>query len=152
MITQVKDVRERIKNRFMPGSNTPVVDPVLARLKELATLPTEEIYHALDADPRGLSQNAAEERVTEYGANEVHHEQAPSWFTQLLQSFVNPFIGILIVIALVSMIMDVWMAPPGEADYKTVIVVSVMVMVSSLLRFFQEFAGATAQRKPSKAW
>jgi Mg2+-importing ATPase len=139
MITQVKDVRERIKNRFMPGSNTPVVDPVLSRLKDLATLPTEEIYHALDADPRGLTQSVAEERVAEYGANEVHHESAPSWFTQLLQSFVNPFIGILIVIALVSMIMDVWMAPPGQADYKTVIVVSVMVMVSSLLRFFQEF-------------
>lgn len=139
MITQVKDVRERIKNRFMPGSNTPVVDPVLARLKELATLPTEEIYHALDADPRGLDQSVAEERVSEYGANEVHHEKAPSWFAQLLQSFVNPFIGILIIIALVSLIMDVWMAPVGEADYKTVIVVGVMVMVSSLLRFFQEF-------------
>jgi P-type Mg2+ transporter len=139
MITQVKDVRERIKNRFMPGSNTPVVDPVLARLKELATLPTEEIYHALDADPRGLEQTVAEERVTEFGANEVHHEKAPSWFTQLLQSFVNPFIGILIIIALVSLIMDVWMAPRGEADYKTVIVVGVMVLVSSLLRFFQEF-------------
>jgi Mg2+-importing ATPase len=74
-----------------------------------------------------------------YGLNEVAHEKAPAWYIQLFQAFLNPFIGILIVLAIVSLITDVLLAQPGDRDYKTVIVVSIMVMLSSLLRFWQEF-------------
>ncbi len=43
--------------------------------------------------------------------------------------------------------MDVLFAKPGEEDYKTVIVVSIMVMLSSLLRFWQEFTSNRAAEK-----
>ena len=137
MITQVKGVREKIKSRLAQGLNPVSHDPILARLKEVAA--AEDCYLLLESQPQGLSSEQVEERQAACGLNEVQHEKAPSWYKQLLQAFINPFIGILIIIALVSMIMDVWMAPPGEADYKTVIVVSVMVLLSSLLRFFQEY-------------
>ena len=137
MIIQVKEVREKLRARLTPGAPTP--DPILTRLKDLSSLSPLECYAVLESHPDGLTVDEAQERRAQYGRNEVHHEKAASWYRQLVQAFINPFIGILVVIALVSMIMDVWMAPPGEADYKTVTVVSIMILVSTLLRFFQEF-------------
>src|ERR1700676_4204866 len=62
-----------------------------------------------------------------------------SWYIQFLQGFINPFIGVLFVIALISLITDVLLAAPGDRDYKTVMVVAIMVLLSTLLRFWQEF-------------
>ncbi|MFX8660931.1 cation-transporting P-type ATPase, partial [Acinetobacter baumannii] len=77
----------------------------------------------LESSVDGLSSSQVEDRLKECGFNEVYHEKAPSWFRQLIQSFINPFIGILIIIALVSLVTDVWLAQPGEEEYRTVIVV-----------------------------
>jgi Mg2+-importing ATPase len=77
----------------------------------------------------------------------VSHEEAPAWYIQLLEAFLNPFIGVLIIIAAISVITDIITAPPGERDYKTVTVVSVMVLLSSLLRFWQEFRSNKATEK-----
>ncbi|MBB6110257.1 Mg2+-importing ATPase [Mucilaginibacter lappiensis] len=93
----------------------------------------------LDSSLNGLSLAQAKDRLERFGLNEVHHEKAPSWFKQLVEAFINPFIGILLIIAAISFILDVWLAKPGEADYKTVLMVGIMVMTSALLRFVQEY-------------
>ncbi|TDX01632.1 magnesium-translocating P-type ATPase [Dinghuibacter silviterrae] len=128
MLSQVKEVKEKLKARLTIGVPSP--DPILARLKDLSTHLPEECFIVLESRVEGLTGDEAEERQAQHGRNEVQHEQAPSWYTQLFQAFVNPFIGILVVIAAVSAFMS---------DFETVIVVSTMVLISALLRFVQEF-------------
>ncbi|MBO9619575.1 MAG: magnesium-translocating P-type ATPase [Niabella sp.] len=110
-----------------------------AKLQQVSGADEALFLSQLDSSQKGLTDEQAEERLLQFGANEVHHEKTASWYKQLLMAFVNPFIAILIIIALISFIMDVWMAAPGEKDYKTVIMVGIMVLVSSLIRFFQEY-------------
>lgn len=101
-------------------------------------------YAMMDSDENGLSKSNVEEKKKKYGLNEIEHEKAAPWFVQLFQAFVNPFIAVLIILASVSFVLDVAMAAPGERDYKTVIVVGVMVVLSSLLRFWQEYSSNRA--------
>jgi Mg2+-importing ATPase len=52
------------------------------------------------------------------------------------------------LIAVVSLITDVVLAPdPAQRDYKTVIVVTILIVLSSLLRFWQEFRSNNAAEK-----
>lgn len=100
----------------------------------------EDLYYSIvDSSPAGISATQARRKMLQVGLNEVHHEKAPAWYSQLLHAFLNPFIGILLVIALVSFFLDVWLQPAGQKDYKTVTMVGIMVLVSSLLRFWQEY-------------
>jgi Mg2+-importing ATPase len=122
--------------KVMPGGNE---ETAATKLQQVAAADQAEYLALLDSHPDGLSAAQARKRLALNGLNEVHHEKAPSWYQQLLSAFVNPFIVILLVIALISFITDVWMAAPGDTSYKTVIMVGIMVMVSSLLRFFQEY-------------
>jgi Mg2+-importing ATPase len=118
-----------------------------AKLRNAARADRNTVFLLLDTQETGLTGAQVEEKQQNFGPNEVAHEKAPAWYIQLLQAFINPFIGILIVIAIVSLITDVFLAAPGDRDYKTLIVVSIMVMLSSLLRFWQEFRSNQAAEK-----
>jgi len=127
-------------NRNKKESMTPSLNSQAVKI--LQTISGEEstsYFKVLDTDHEGLNENAAEERLEKYGLNEIASKKAPAWYIQYLQAFINPFIGVLIIIAMVSFVMDVLMAEPGDKDYKTVIVVSIMVFLSSTIRFWQEF-------------
>jgi Mg2+-importing ATPase len=133
-------LKDNIKTRISFQSNSATAaEETSLRLKTAARSDESLLFGMLDSTAEGLTTDTAEERTRTYGLNEVQHEKAPAWYQQLLQAFINPFIGILIIIAVISLITDVWMAKPGAEEYKTVIMVGIMVMVSSLLRFFQEY-------------
>ncbi|NIM34073.1 MAG: HAD-IC family P-type ATPase, partial [Hydrotalea flava] len=130
-----------VKHISFSGENTAqaVQSASVTKLKQVATASKPEVITLLKTKETGLSTEEKEEREQEFGLNEVSHEKAPSWYLQLLEAFLNPFIGVLIIIAAISIITDIITAAPGERDYKTVTVVGVMVLLSSFLRFWQEF-------------
>ena len=117
------------------------------KLQNVSRADQDYYFAMLDSGENGLSAAQSKERLSRFGLNEVQHEQAPAWIRQLFQAFINPFIGILLVIATISYVLDVWLAEPGEKDYKTVVMVGIMVLVSSLLRFFQEYRSNAAAEK-----
>ena len=114
------------------------------RLRRAAAEENAFLYSMLDSSENGLSQTEVTERRRKFGFNEIAHEKAATWYVQLFQAFLNPFIAVLVVLAVVSFLIDVLLAAPDEQSYKTVIVVGVMVMLSSLLRFWQEYSSNRA--------
>lgn len=89
----------------------------------------------------GLTQQEAENRLLEFGPNTVAHEKAPPAFLQLLTAFHNPFIYVLLALALVSFFTDFWLPLRAgeETDLTGVTIICTMVTISGLLRFWQEF-------------
>nr|MBC7614109.1 magnesium-translocating P-type ATPase [Pseudopedobacter sp.] len=114
------------------------------RLRKVAEEGNQFIYTILESRESGLSRTEVINRKKKFGSNEIAHEKAAAWYIQLFQAFLNPFIAVLIVLAVVSFIIDVMLAAPGEHSYKTVIVVVVMVLLSSILRFWQEYSSNRA--------
>ncbi|WP_016585905.1 magnesium-translocating P-type ATPase, partial [Yersinia pestis] len=83
----------------------------------------------------------ARERLELYGINQVAHEKAPPAFLQLLAAFNNPFIFVLIILASISFFTDYWLPlqEGGETDLIGVSIIVTMVLISGLLRFWQEY-------------
>ncbi|MEU5897400.1 MULTISPECIES: magnesium-translocating P-type ATPase [Streptomyces] len=102
-----------------------------ARLAELSALPARDVLRELNTTSRGLRQDQVLERIQRYGENTVAHERAPHWTVQLAKSFRNPFIGVLVVLAAVMY----WQDPADPGVY----ILTSMVLISALLRFWQEF-------------
>ena len=119
----------------------------IARLKNVAQCQQAESLEMLETALTGLTKIEARERRSKFGLNEVAHEKAPKWFIQFFQAFVNPFIGVLFILVIISLITDVKIQKPGEEDYTTVIVISTMVLLSAMLRFVQEFRSNQAAEK-----
>ncbi|HEY2383159.1 MAG TPA: magnesium-translocating P-type ATPase [Terriglobia bacterium] len=97
-----------------------------------------------DTTLRGLSYEQVQERREEFGLNEVSHEKPPAWYVQLMHAFMNPFIGVLVALCIVSFVTDVVQAKPEDRSYKEIIVLLAMVGISALLRFWQEYRSTQA--------
>lgn len=123
-------------------------DRTATLLRDASGLDRTGLYQLLGSCEAGLDTTEVEAKLEKLGSNEVAHDKAPAWYVQLLQAFVDPFIGVLILIAVVSLITDVILAPdPAQRDYKTVIVVTILIILSSMLRFWQEFRSNNAAEK-----
>src|SRR5271169_5759035 len=93
----------------------------------------------LDAARTGLTPEQVEERLERYGPNEVTHEKPPTWYQQLFHAFLTPFNGVLFAVSVVSLFSDVIFAALEDRSFRTIIVLISMILLSTLLRFWQEF-------------
>jgi Mg2+-importing ATPase len=87
----------------------------------------------------GISDDEANEREAKYGANEVVHEQRKSPVSMLVKAFINPFVGVLTALIVITLLLDVLHSEPEEQDWTTIAIISVMVVGSAVLRFVQEW-------------
>jgi len=102
--------------------------------------PADELLRALDARPDGLDEAAIAERLDRDGINEVGHEKPPHWSIQLLHAFRNPFIIVLLVLAVVQLV-------TAPDDLTGPVIIAVMVGISVILSFSQEFRSSRAAEK-----
>lgn len=108
-------------------------------LSELCACAPEDALARLQASRSGLTDNEVEARRAQYGANEVSHEKPPTWYQQLFHAFLTPFNGVLFAVSVVSLFSDVIFADPEDRSFRTIIVLLTMILLSTLLRFWQEF-------------
>ncbi|MEU8462266.1 magnesium-translocating P-type ATPase [Streptomyces sp. NPDC029003] len=106
------------------------------RLAAVSSRPAVRVLQDVDTSRGGLTHAEAALRLERHGANTIAHERAPRWFAQLAKAFWNPFIGVLVFLAAVMFWQDP--ADPG------VVILSAMVGISGLLRFWQEYRSGRA--------
>ena len=83
----------------------------------------------LESRDHGLTGREAADRLAKNGPNEVEHDHPPSGWLRLWQCYKNPFNLLLTVLAGVSY---------ATADVKATVVIGVMVVLSTGVRFVQE--------------
>lgn len=100
---------------------------------------SKQLLEDFKTNIEGLSEERAEELLSEYGKNEIIYAKRSSWIVYLLKSFIDPFVLILLAIVVLSFFTDVYFASAGEKDFMTVIIISTMILISVLIKFFQEY-------------
>ena len=113
-------------------------DRVAALLLEGAQFSLPELLMRFDTTAAGLPKTEVDDRLALFGPNEIAHERPPAWYIQLLSGFKNPFIAVLLVLAVVSFF---------TGDTKAVVVITVMVTLSVLIAFSQEFRSLRTAEK-----
>lgn len=100
--------------------------------------------------PAGLNNEEVEKRQSLYGRNEVEHEKKMHPLTMLIKAFINPFIGVLTALIIISYIIDVYIAAPEEKDFTSIIIIASMVILSTILRFWQEYKASVSSEALQK--
>lgn len=109
-------------NRDMPSQLTQT-------LLSAAIAQPPALLQQLDSNTHGLSEIQAQSIRTRIGTNEIDQEKPLSWQAHLWHSYRNPFNLLLTLLATVSYLTQ---------DMEATIVISTMVVLSTLLRFWQE--------------
>ncbi|GAB1578282.1 magnesium-translocating P-type ATPase [Bordetella petrii] len=114
-------------------AGTGVSRDVLASLGQslaaAATCDPQALLQRLGSRAEGLSDAQAEAMRARVGLNEIEHEKPLPWWRHLWHCFRNPFNLLLSLLAAISLLTE---------DLKAAIVIATMVVLSTLLRFWQE--------------
>ena len=119
---------------------------LIAALQE----PLESTFATYKTSALGLVDDQVEENRDIYGENVITKGQEDSMIKKIYESIINPFTVILLVIALVSFITNVWLAKPGEQDPTTSIIIVTLVLISGGIRFIQELRSDKAASNLSR--
>ena len=98
----------------------------------------DDVLKQLNTKLEGLSSNKAKDLIKEYGLNEIAKEKKKSPLMHLLGNLKDPLIILLVVLALISYL---------TGDIRAMIVILVMVVLGTVLRFFQELRADHAAQK-----
>lgn len=104
-------------------------------LKKLAQLSERELYMQLRTSPQGLTEKDAKERLEEYGKNEVQAQKPTPAILLFLAGFKDPFVLVLILLAIVSFI---------TGDIDAFVVMIIMVLLSVSISFWQTYKSQKA--------
>ncbi|MCC8088989.1 MAG: magnesium-translocating P-type ATPase [Rikenellaceae bacterium] len=115
-----------------------------------ATQPAKLVYSYFETSRKGLDEEDIVDRQKRYGLNEIATERRDKGLVMFIKTFINPFIGILMALAIISLIIDVLLAAPEEREWATVIIISTMVLISGILRFIQEWKSSKASEALKK--
>lgn len=77
----------------------------------------------------GLSSAEAQRRLTEFGSNEIHREQATNALRLLVRQFASPVIWLLFVATVLSAALGEWL---------DAIAIGAIVILNAVIGFFQE--------------
>ncbi|RQP44062.1 magnesium-translocating P-type ATPase [Burkholderia ubonensis] len=146
-MTQRNPSHKKQRGFIKTGGAGRTAGPRIMRAAQEAARPLDDTLKALRTSPRGLTYEQAADRLQLDGPNEIAHDKPPHWTRQLLTSFHNPFVYVLLVLAAISFCTDVWFAAPDDRDYVGMTILLTMVTISALLRFVQEFRSLRAAEK-----
>ncbi len=122
----MKEIEYEQENpKIKPKTKQEIIDTLI----EFSKYSNEEVLSKLNSTFDGLQLKEVKKRLFQYGLNEIEHEKRAHWIVRLFKIIINPLISLLLFIIAVSVFTH---------DYRTTIVISIMVIVSVLIRFFQE--------------
>ncbi len=116
-------------------------------LIEASFMGVDDVLDKLDSSQDGLLSLEADQRLAKYGKNLVSHERPLPWYRQLIQSFMDPFIGVLLILAIASLFTEFILAPPQDQNLTSVIIISILILIAALLSFIQEYQASQAADK-----
>jgi len=104
-------------------------------------LDIDKVFALLDSSPAGLSTQLVEQRISEYGLNELlEKKKKPAWFL-FLKQFNDFMILLLIVAAIISGLIG---------DIGDTIVILVIVLLNAIIGFAQEYRAGKAMDELKK--
>ncbi|CAM5780867.1 magnesium-translocating P-type ATPase [Castellaniella caeni] len=132
---RARHMTRHFRRRFLPTAEIGAVashevPTTLAQaLRAAALMAPDALLRRLDSRLDGLSDAQAARLRESVGFNEVEQEKPLPWWTHLWHCYRTPFNLLLTLLAVVS-----WLTQDAEA----VVVIGTMVVLSTLLRFWQE--------------
>lgn len=133
-----------VNTKQRPDNNTANASKLSMRAAREAQNGLAATLANVRATKDGLTELDASARLQREGYNEVAHDKPPHAVVQFLQALNNPFIYVLLTLAVISFVTDYWLPLRAgeEVDLTKVIIIMTMVALSSLLRFWQEHRSA----------
>ena len=112
---------------------------------EDTVLKVEEFKNKYKISENGLETEEAKEKLKNLGLNQIKQSKSKKWYNYLLSSLFSTFNSILLGIGFILIYTDIIL--PEKPSPANIIVIIALIIVSTLLEFFEVFRSNKAADK-----
>ncbi len=112
---------------------------------EDCVLDAEEFKKKYKVSDKGISSSKAAENIKNLGLNQIKQSKPKKWYNYFFASLFSPFNSILLGISFILIYTDIIL--PEHPSPANIIVIAVLIIVSTLLEFIEEFRSNNAAQK-----
>ncbi|MGL5416211.1 MAG: magnesium-translocating P-type ATPase [Clostridium sp.] len=92
----------------------------------------------------GLSKSQAKKNVLEYGENDTRANKKEPVVLQFLKSFINPFVAVLLIIAIITYLTNVVFVPKSQESWSQIYIIAFLIVLGGTIQFTQEYRSEKA--------
>ena len=111
---------------------------ILNEYQTLSSLSKEELFKKLNTKENGLTDKEAQIKINKFGPNIIKTEKIKKWYNFLLESFKDPFIYILTVLAIINLILG---------DALGALIIIILALISTTIRLVQDYSAYKFDQK-----
>lgn len=111
---------------------------ILTKYKSLSEISKEDLLSKLKTNINGLTDNEATNKLNEYGHNIIKEEKVKKWYHFLLESYKDPFIYILAILAIINLILG---------DVLGALIIAILAFISTTIRLIQDYSAYKFDQK-----
>ena len=111
---------------------------ILTKYKLLSELSKEDLLSNLKTNINGLTDNEATNKLNKYGHNIIKEEKVKKWYHFLLESYKDPFIYILAILAIINLILG---------DVLGALIIAILAFISTTIRLIQDYSAYKFDQK-----
>ena len=111
---------------------------ILTKYKSLSEISKEDLLSKLKTNINGLTDNEATNKLNEYGYNIIKEEKVKKWYHFLLESYKDPFIYILAILAIINLILG---------DVLGALIIAILAFISTTIRLIQDYSAYKFDQK-----
>ncbi len=108
------------------------------RIEEYASKTKEEVRNSIGVTKDGRASSDVEKYREAYGANIIVNERDDTFLYRLRRAFVNPFSMVLLVMAAISFVADIFLETESYRGMGSVAIILAMLLASGVVRLTQE--------------
>lgn len=112
---------------------------ISSKIHENSELSNEELLKKFNTSLDGLSESQIKKNISTYGDNDTNPNKEKPLILQFCKAFINPFVFVLVIIAIISYLTNVVFVPPGTQSWSQINIILVLIVVGGVIQFSQEY-------------
>lgn len=112
---------------------------ISSKIHENTTLSNEELFKKFNTSLDGLSEAQIKKNISTYGNNSTDPNKEKPIIVQFCKAFINPFVFVLVIIAIISYLTNVVFVAPGTQSWSQINIILVLIVVGGVIQFSQEY-------------
>ena len=116
------------------------------KIREHSELTNDILLKKFNTSIDGLSDSQIKQNISTYGSNNTSSKKEIPVIVQFFKSFINPFVFVLLIIAIISYLTGVLFVPKSQQSWSQINIIIFLIVLGGIIQFTQEYKSGKAAK------
>ncbi|WP_297631967.1 magnesium-translocating P-type ATPase [uncultured Clostridium sp.] len=124
--------------------NQEYFNTITAEIHRNSETSNKDLFQKFNSSSEGLTNSQAQKNTHIFGDNDTHPNRQDPVILQFIKSFINPFVAVLLIIAIITYLTNVVFVPASQQSWSQIYIIIFLILLGGTIQFTQEYRSEKA--------